>query len=132
MGVVSVKVPFQEGDCLWQVSFPGIGPCKRKLHAESYWTSPGMHVWKKRNQDWAGVSTEALTDPLGSSGAESVTKLDPMGPSWMNLSPYHVVHLPLAYRETLASKAFPEFQRINLIRKIRKCKNIGKQSSKAK
>ena len=48
VGVVSVRVPFQEGDCLWQVSFPGIGPCKRKLHAKSYWTSPGTHVWEEK------------------------------------------------------------------------------------
>lgn len=48
LGVVSVRVPFQEGDCLWQISFPGIGLCKRKLHAKSYWTSPGTHVWEEK------------------------------------------------------------------------------------
>ena len=42
-------------------------------------------------------------------------------------SPSHVPHLPLVCRKTLASQAFPKFQRVNLIREVRKCRKKEKE-----
>ena len=59
---------------------------------------------------------------------EAVTEKDPMGPSWNR----HLSILPLICRRTLASQAFPKFQRVNLIREERKCRKKGKLSSEIK
>ena len=46
-----------------------------------------------------------------------------MGPSQNR--PRHIFCLPLVCRKILASQAFPEFQRTNLIREVKKCRNKG-------
>ena len=55
------------------------------------------------------------------------TKQDPLGPS-QNKPPPHVLCLPSVCRNTLASWAFPEFQRVNLIREMRKCRKENTQT----
>ena len=45
---------------------------------------------------------------------------DPVGPSWVQTPPtLHAPHL-LFVKKALASYSFPEFQRANLIREVRK------------
>ena len=44
----------------------------------------------------------------------------------------HALHLPLVCRKTLTTQTFPKFQRINLIREVRKYRNKAKQPSKTK
>ena len=43
----------------------------------------------------------------------------PRGAFWEDPSPYHVPYLPLVCRKTLASQAFPRYQRVSLIRSER-------------
>ena len=57
-----------------------------------------------------------------------VTKWDPMGPSQDR--PSHALHLSLVCRKTLASYAFPKFQRRNLIREARKCRSEGNSQAR--
>ena len=56
---------------------------------------------------------------------------DPEVPCWDRAPhprPAHVLCLPLVCRKTSASEPFPEFQRIHLIREVRKCGNKNSQA----
>ena len=60
-----------------------------------------------------------------------VMEQDPIGPLGDRLLPPTTSTICLLLVEK-ASKAFPKFQRINLIREVRKCRDKGKQPSRTK
>ena len=65
-----------------------------------------------------------------SMSADDETEQNPAGPSQGQPPP--PCPPPLVCRKALASQAFPEFQRANLIGEVRKCRSKGKQSNETK